>query len=49
MPELTPQSEAAQIATLAAWVGYETSFRALLTDAGCTDQEARLIMRAEEN
>ena len=49
MPELTSQFMATRIAALAAWVLYETRFRAMLLDAGCTDNEARVIMRAEEN
>jgi hypothetical protein len=47
MLELTPQQEAQNIAALSAWVLLAEEFRQMLTDAGCTDDEARYVMTAE--
>lgn len=47
MPELCPQEQARDIATLAAWVVYEQSFLRMLTDAGCSQNEARMCMSGE--
>jgi hypothetical protein len=47
MPELTPQSEALQIASLAAWHLYEEDFLRMLLEAGCTPAEAQFCMTME--
>jgi hypothetical protein len=48
--ELTPQAQAADIASLAAWVIYETRFCDMLErEAGLTPAECRLVMATEAN
>jgi hypothetical protein len=47
MLELTPQSEAQQIAALAAWCLYEESFLRMLLEAGCNRAEAEVCMTTE--
>ena len=47
MPELTFQSEAQQIADLAAWCLYEESFLRMLLEAGCNRAEAEVCMTTE--
>jgi hypothetical protein len=48
MPELTPNSEARQIAALAAWCLYEESFMGMLVEAGCNYKEIALCMNTAE-
>jgi hypothetical protein len=45
--DLTPKSEARQIASRAAWCLREQELMAMLTDAGCTPQEIAACMRME--